>query len=235
MKTELEIIYGIHEIVRGGQYNQDDPINERLLRAFLRIHRGKHLARNYKNGKNMPIEVYQDLGPIPFSLQSEVYLSPALPKTIRFENYFGLIADIDTYPIAIVPPGEFRNNQKHRFNKYQPMLQYVNNKLELYPGLIQPNDFNDDSQSELNIIVRKLAKSFTQKQVSVNVKAVLVNPDDEAGYNFRKSPYPFPDELTEDLINSVNAREFNIFLRARTDDVGDMKNDAKDDQEKREI
>jgi len=67
------------------------------------------------------------------------------------------------------------------------------------------------------------------------MQAVLVDPDDGSGYNFTKSPYPMPDELIEDLINSVNAREFNLFLRTASDETTNMRNDAKQQNDSPEL
>jgi hypothetical protein len=44
-----------------------------------------------------------------------------------------------------------------------------------------------------------------------------------------------PDELIEDLINSVNAREFNLFLRTASDETTNMRNDAKQQNDSPEL
>jgi hypothetical protein len=226
MRTELEIIYTVWSIVRGGEFNADDPINERLMRRFLQIHRGKLLTRLYEKGATVPDEVFQSLGRINFSLKNGEYISPAMPKTIRLENY-GFFVDFDGFPISVVNQEEWLTSKKDRFNKYFPLVKLVNNKMTLSNGMKKTGVLEDLSNSFLNQTVEKLGKNFFNDNVGLNVQAVLVNPDDEPGYDFTKSPYPMPDELIEDLINSVNAREFNLFIRMRSDETGDSRDDTK--------
>ena len=228
MTTELDIIATIWDIVRGGEYNQDDSINERLLRSFLRIHRGKLLYRIYKNGEYIPDEAFQELGNIEFTLSENVLTSPSLPKIIRFKNNYGIIASVDEYAISVVNSEEWNLLKKDKFNKYHPLIKFINNKLFLYTGEEIFCEREDTSTSLLNRTVRKLKEQLNTASsgtpVLINIKAVLVDPEDGLNYDFTTTPYPFPDELIEDLINSVNAREFNLFLRTRSDEVGDNRN-----------
>lgn len=234
MRTELEIIYTVWSIVRGGEFNADDPINERLMRRFLQIHRGKLLDRFYEGGGTLPDEVFQDLGRIPFAIKGNEYVSPTLPKTIRLNN-FGFYVDFDGYPISVVDQEEFLTSKKDRFNKYHPLAKFVHNKMTLSPGMKKENNVLDNHDNSFhNETVENLKQNFVSNNVGLNIKAVLVNPDDEPGYDFTKSPYPMSDELIEDLINSVNAREFNLFLRMKSDNIGDSKNDAQPNEDPRE-
>lgn len=235
MRTEQEIIYTIWDTVRGGQTNQDDSITERLLRSYLKSHRGKHLTRNYFEGAELPEEVYQNLGEIPMNAQNNEYVSTVLPKTIRFKHNYGLIADISGYTLSIVSSEEFQLSKKDRFNKFIPMMKFVDNRLFLSKGKTQTGPLEDFSNSELNSIVDLLKEKFVQNNVTVNLRAVLVDPDDEPGYDYTKSPYPFPNELIEDLMNSVTARDFGLYLNTRSDETGDLRNDAKPETEKREF
>ncbi len=228
MRTEEDIIYSIWDIVRGGEFNQDDPANERLLRAFLRIHRGKLLFRSYTEGAELPDEVFQYLGAIPFTAKAEgEFLSPMLPKTHRFRDNFGFMVDIQGYPVSVVNSESWRNARKDRFNRHHPLIKFINNHMVLSPGLNQPNQLDNFEGSELNTVVNLLGNVAIESTIPINVQAVLVDPDDEPGYDFTSSPYPLPDELVEDLINSVNAREFNLFLRVKSDETADLRNDAK--------
>jgi hypothetical protein len=226
MTTEEELIYTIHDNIRAGQFNQDDHINERLMRAFLRFHRGKLIDRFMANGEELTDEIYQELKEIPFTVEKGCYTSGPMPKVIRLKNNAGILADLDGYPVSIVETEEFRNAPKDKFNKYQPLLKFSNSRLYLYGGQTQPNQLEDFSGSNLNVAVEKLKIKYTNNNVSLNVRAVLVNPDDAPGYDFTSSPYPFPDELIEDLVTSVNAREFGLFLRAKSDEIGNLRDDA---------
>lgn len=234
MKRELDVIYAIWEIVRAGQINQDDPINERLLRSFLRIHRGKHLSRNYSEGAQIPDEVFQNLGNIQFSLtNSGDFVSEILPKMIRFKNNFGFIADKDGYTIPVLNSEEFDTSKKNPFNKFHPKIKFIDDRMYLNIGLVQ--NCGDNNLSSLNFAVNSFIEEAQKDIVTLNLRSVLVNPDDAPGYDFTTSIYPFPDELIEDLINSVNAREFNFFLKTRSDEVTNSRDNSSNFNTREEV
>lgn len=235
MRTELEIIYTLHETVRSGEINADDPINERLMRRFLQSHRGKLLEQYFKKGGLMPDECFQDLGTIAFTTQNNILISEILPKVIGFRNRYGIALEKDGYIISVLDSLEFDNSHKDRFNKLQPRTKFVGNKLILNIGQEQLCELEDTSDSPLNTIVRKLKTEELQNSVTLNGKAVLVDPDDEDGYDFTSSPYPMPDELIENLLNSVKARDFNIFLQARSDEVADARHNTADQHTREEV
>jgi|GEM_PF-4755099 hypothetical protein len=235
MRTEADIIYGIWDIVRAGEVNADDPINERLMRAFLRIHRGKLLTRYCNNGMELPDEVFQYIQKDFFKKDGVNLVSEVMPKVIRFKDNFGIQITIDGYDISIVNASSWRRALKDRFNKYHPLAKFINNRVVIYSGQIQPNLLEDFSSSHLNTIVQMLKDLENEELKKIGMQAVLVDPDDGSGYNFTKSPYPMPDELIEDLINSVNAREFNLFLRTASDETTNMRNDAKQQNDSPEL
>lgn len=237
MTTEEEIIYAIWDVVRAGKANQDDPINERLMRSFLRIHRGKHLNALYLKGIEVSDEVFQYLGEITFTYDTNEFVSTPIPKIIRFDKNYGVMADIQGYTVSIVGQEEWRNARFDKYNKHHPLIKMVNNRMVLSKGMLQANQLDDFASTELNTVVKILNPDPIPEPFTVNIpiSAVLVNPDDEPGYDFTTSPYPYPDELIEDLINSVNAREFGIFLRMKSDTVGNLQDEANPTRPEKEI
>lgn len=223
MKTELELIYTIHNIVRGGEYNADDAINERLMRQFLSAHRGKLLDQAYKNGALLPEESFQEIGEVPFLLNTKgEYASNVLPKIIRFEKgYYGIIASKHDYVIPVLNSEEFQNASKDKFNKFHPRLKFINEKLILNIGMSQCG--SNFTESELNTIVDIFENEKNINSLKLDISAVLVNTDDSPSYDWTSSPYPLSDELIESMMNSVNAREFNLFLKVRSDETGDSR------------
>lgn len=238
MTTELELIYTIWDIVRASQSNDDDPINERLMRQFLSIHRGKILNQYYKKGSMVPDEAFQNLDTIRFSLSGTEWKSQVLPKIIRFDQgTYGLMISKDGYPISVMNSEEFYNSKFDRFNKYQPRTKFINNALVLDFGKEQSCDqgLDDTTNTFLNTLVRKIQIEANANLVLIDGKAVLVNPDNEPGYNFASSPYPMPDELIEGMINSVNAREFNLFLRVASDETGNIRQNVSNQNTREEL
>jgi len=227
MTTELHLIHTIWDIIRAGLTNQDDPINERLMRAFLSIHRGRTISTAYGKGALIDEECFQNLGTLSFDLTGQEYVNTTLPKIVRFRNNYGFMFNKDGYRIPIVDSEEFQNAPKDRFNKYQPKLKLIGRKLVLYVGKEQDStQIESMYNSEMNITVRKLKEEARMNALTISGLGVLVNPDDDPGYDWTTTPYPMPDELIEDLINSVNAREFNIFLKMRTDETGDIRSNT---------
>lgn len=237
MKTELEIIYTIWDIVRGGETNNDDPINERLMRQFLRIHRGRTLSTAYKKGDTIPDECFQSLGTINFELKNKQYISiDNIPKTIRLKNNAGLMLNKDGLVIPVLNSLEFDNAPKDQFNKFHPKLKFINRKFIIDLGMEQiGNQIEDLSNTLMNSTVRKFKQESKFNTVNISGYGVLVNTDDESGYDWTKDAYPMPDELIENLINSVNAREFNIFLKMKPDETGDNRNDSAEHITSKEI
>ena len=238
MKTELEIIYTIWDIVRGGETNSDDPLNERLMRQFISIHRGRMLNEAYKKGALVGDECFQSLGVINFTTTNNINTSSNLPKIIRFTNgYYGMMFNKDGYVISVLNSEEFENAKYNKYNKYQPKLKFLNNKLTFNIGMEQDCEQFIDStyNSSLNVTVRALKAEEASNTLKITGQAILVNPDDEVGYDFTSSPYPMPDELIENLINSVNAREFNLFLQVKSDETGDQRFNVAEKNTREEI
>lgn len=238
MRTEAEIIYTIHDIVRAGEANADDPINERLMRQFLSIHRGRTLSQAYKKGAHLPDEIFQAIGILPFTFLNGAWTSSTIPKLIKFDSgRFGIMINKDGYVISVLNSEEFINAKNHKYNKLQPRLLLLNNKFNLDLGMEQEcdNGLDDHTYSNLNTTVRKLKSEAATGTINLFAQAVLVNPDDEPGYDFTSSPYPMPDELIENLINSVNAREFNLFLRMKSDETGDNRHNIAEQHTREEL
>jgi hypothetical protein len=238
MRTERDIIYSIWDVVRGAETNNDDPINERLMRGFLRSHRGKALAVAYRLGANIPDEVFQDLGTIPFVAQGKHdYVSTSLPKTIRFDKgNYGLMINKGAYSIPVLNSEEYDLSRNNKFNGKKPRAKYLLNKLTLNLGWeIECCQQGSMEYSILNVAVRELVEEAYTETLTLTGLGVLANPDDEAGYDWTTSPYPMPDELIEGLINSVNAREFNIFLKVKSDETGDLRSNVAEHNAREEI
>lgn len=229
MKTERDIIYMIWEVVRAGRINQDDPINERLMRAFLSAHRGKHLSRAFSNGDRIPDECFQYLGSLSFTKlpTEEIYILKKFPKTVRFNSYnTGLFAKKDGMNIPIVGAEAFDLMKFHEWNKHHPAISHLGYGMRLRTGVVDDCECPfGDASSELNTLYQTFEEDAKKNTTEIQFNAVLVDPSDAIDYNWKEDPYPFPDEIVEDLINSVNAREFNLFLKIKGEDVTNNTNE----------
>lgn len=236
MTTELKLIHTVWDVIRAGEKNQDDPINERLMRQFLQIHRGKILSTAYKKGALIDEECFQSLGQITFTLTSGEYINTSLPKIIRLADSAGLIFSKDGLVIPVLNTLEFDNAPKDKFNKHHPKLKFINRKLTLALGVEQEGvQIESLANTLLNSTVRKLLLEAKTGSVNINGLGILVNPDDETAYDWTASPYPLPNELVETLINSVNAREFNIFLKMKSDETGDIRSNVAEHNTREEL
>ena len=230
MTTELELIYTLHDIVRGGKMNQDDPINERLMRSFLSAHRGKLLYKFYKDGRYISDVAFQECTDLVFEPFSDcVYVCNNVPKIIRFKDNAGFIATKNGYVISVVNSEEFETSQHNKFNKHHPLIKYIGGKMYLYSGMVQNCVTGQETESVLNTTVNGFATELLANgNIKISLKAVLVNTDDGVGYDFTTSPYPLDDEIIEDMMNSTLSRDFNLFLRMKSDEVSDGRNNNAD-------
>ena len=174
MNTEEEIIYAIWDIVRAGESNHDDPINERLMRSFLRIHRGKHLLKNSNRGEQVSDEFFQNLGNIPFTLENGEYKSAIIPKGIGLGG-FGCIAEKDDYVVSLLESGEWRNSKYDKFGQYHPTLKNVDSKMVLYIGKEQQCSDGEGVNTPLNRAVRKFLQESQSNTINLDLQLVLVN------------------------------------------------------------
>ena len=236
MYTEEQVIYTLWDNIRAGQANQDDPINERLLRNFLRIHRGRALNQAYSQGASVPDEAFQELNDIVFTLSGGVLQSDELPKIIRFKDLYGITLSFNDWVIPVMQSERFNNAGLDRFVKFKPRTKYKGNKLVLNIGMEQICDtFFENANSTHNINFRAMQNQMAQGRVTVNAKAVLVNTDDGLNYDWTADPYPLPDELIENILNSVKAREFDIFLRTRSDETGNQRDNSAEYNTREEV
>lgn len=229
MVSERELIYTIWDSVRAGEFNQDDNINERLMRQYLSAHRGKIIDQISRQGALFPEEIFQDLGTISFSFAAGIYTSAQLPKMIRLDHNFGMAFFKGEYIVSVMNSEEYDNAKYDKFNKFHPRLKFINRKLTFNIGSTQVcSQIEDLSNSVLNTAVRTLSEEAKTNAVTITGIGALVNTDDEAGYDWLTDPYPMPDEFMEQLMNSVSARDFNIFLRMKSDETSDARNSTEE-------
>lgn len=237
MRTEEEIIYTLLNTVRAGEFNLDEPLTERLLRSFLKTYRGSRIDKYYSGGQTINDECFQEIFNIPFTTINGNWRTASLPKMISFKNNAGVNFNKYEYAIPVTSSEQWKNNLKGRFTKRQPSIKLVNNQATLYRGLENTTQQLDDNftNSELNVVVRALNKESLSGVIYLDGKFVLLDPDEDPNYDFTSSPYPFPNEQINALVNSVTARELNIFLKTKSDDIGNKFSNETDNPQTEEF
>jgi hypothetical protein len=235
MLTEENIIYTIWETVRAAEINQDDGINERLMRDYLRSHRGRHLAKNFESFYELPDECFQYLGEKDFVLEGTNLVHSSLPKMILLKKNQGIRLSKDGVVIPVLNSEQWLNEQKTKFGKPHPSVKIRDTKAFMYRGSYPLCCGQEETPSPLSLLIKDLSLVTQTDVVPFSVEAVLVDPDDAPGYDFSSSPYPMPDNLIEDLINSVTYRDFNVFLKTKSDEVSDMRSNTGSKNTREEI
>jgi len=237
MYTEERIIYEILNTVRSGEFNLDEPLTERLLRSYLQTYRINHIVQTYNKGKSINDVCFQEIDNITFTPENNVFTCDILPSIAPLSENYGVYFYKNDYPIIVLNSRKWKNHQKDRMNKNQPAIKLINNKAYLYLGIAnQATQFDDDySNSELNLTIAELAKESALESITLQGRFLLVDPDDQPGYDFTKSVYPFPNESIAKLITSVTARELNIFLRTASDQVGNKFSNETDNPQTEEF
>ena len=201
MTTEELFVYDIIETVKAHSVNQDTDINPRIVRNYLKTYRTKVLFDASNNGMTIQDECFQPLGNITLKRLSGLEYVCDMPKIARFGNNMGLRLEKNGRQIPVVGIQDYNSSKKSRLGKWHPKGKFQYNKLTLYLGMKANNTSNEFGESlgmqELNAFIDSFAignNNFPAK-VFVEGSALLENPDDMPGYNWKTSQYPMPGEL----------------------------------------
>lgn len=237
MKTELEAVYHILNLARGGEHNNDEPLTERLIRSMLQNHRADSLRKFYKDGHYVDDEVFQQLT-LTVIKNSNGQFQAQLPKTIRFDHHFGFYIEKNEIAIPIV------NSQQYYLNKHNPhnkSFTFAKTEEQLLTFHIPSvtDILNADILSENYIFLKKFADNLQDQQIynfnnpndirnlqiTIDFYAVLLNPSDDPNYDWENDSYPFPSERLVELTTQVLAREFGIMATSKKDEIQNAEGD----------
>ena len=236
MENELQIIYSILQTVRGTELNNDETISERLIRAFILKHRPDILRKHYINGHVLNDEVFQ-IVPIILTKQTEILFKAQLPKVVHFDHSYGINIAFNGIVFGILSYEEFyltiRNNKKNFF----PLCYISQDQIYFYIGKKDSKAFSQSSETAYAInsfytsIYNQELSNYNNPiqapvQLNLDLRAVLVNPDDQIGYSFESSIFPFPAERLPELEQTILAKEFNIILQTKKDEVQNARQDS---------
>lgn len=227
MKTELHIIYSLINRLRDAEHNNDERLDERLLRGILRQYRGDALRKYYKNGQTINDEVMQTVTLVLPKLGPKKFRGK-LPKIIRLDNHYGFYITKDEIEIPILSSENFSLAQYNHHSKFQPRAKTDGYFLVLYSGEYDACCVEENSRTH-QLIVSLSADQTKPTEEYINVKvelrAVLDDPSEADNYDWENDPYPFPAEKTDELITQILVKEFGIMSKAKTDEVQNARQD----------
>lgn len=226
MRTEEEIIYSIIETVKKGEVNQDNKLNERLLRTFLHKYRARLLSDlpEMISGEN-----FQYVGQTFFYfVRGQIYEATNIPKLIKLPNSFGVMLELNGENIPLLEREDFNLGIKNPINGFLPKATLMNDRMKLFIGKKQDTScgFKPKDNYLINDFLAQLNSNLTSSKIRVyaDLYAVLMNPDDASDYDWTRDPFPLDAELIEQMTNSILQYEFNIILQTQTDKVTDGNN-----------
>lgn len=222
METEEEIVYSIIETAKKGNLSDDNRINERLVRGFLKSYRASAIAKASTMGITITDECFQYLGNLRFDYVRSKQFQRQLPKMILLNNNFGVYFEISGENIPVLNSEEFSLSLKSLLNGKLPKAKMTSNKATVYIGeyLI----VNGKRKPKQNVIIDDLYLQTSQNSnsfINIDVSGVLDNPDHAPDYDWTTSPYPCPSELVEEIKTKILAKEFNLILNVKVDKVTD--------------
>lgn len=227
METEEEIVYSIIETAKKGNLSDDNRINERLVRGFLKIYRASAIAKATASGIIIGDESFQYLGNLRFDFVRSRQFQRELPKMILMSSNFGVRFEVAGENIPVLNSEEFSLSTKSLLNGKLPKAKMVANKALVYVGeyLI----VNSKQKPKKNFAIDELQRQMFANSnafVEVEVYGVLDNPDHGEGYDWTTSPYPCPSELIEEIKTKILAKEFNLILNTKVDKITDSNDEA---------
>lgn len=224
MGTEEQIVWDIIETAKQGLSSDDSRLDERTVRSFLHTYRASLINKYSMEGLLISDECFQYLGALEFDYLKPKQFTRQLPKIIRMQNY-GLMFSKNGENIPVMESEQFQLGLKNIINGKHPKAMFLAEKATIFIGrraqttcgqTLDLNTMIDDFENEL------IDTSGTK--ITIDVWAVLHNPDDAPGYDFTQDPFPCNSELVEDIKTKIYQKEFNIWVNTRTDKVTDGDN-----------
>lgn len=216
--TEENLVYQLLSEIRGAQLNNDEVIDEREVRVFLREHRPSIIESNFQKGLTVFGIEFQPLGLVDLTNQGYA-LTKDLPSIIRLPNNAGIKVTTPTgYNIPVISKESYILSLSNPMNQFQPKAYIENNILYVYEGKSNVNAMNDGGN--LSGIVTEIKTGL-----KVYVEAILDNPEDGVNYNWTSSVYPLSHELINKLKTNLKRNNFNLILNTKSDEAANMKND----------
>ena len=212
--TEWEIIYGLLETIRNNEINDDDRMTESFLRHVLYTHRAETIIKNEFEFAEDIFQVYQ-LG---VSRKNDQFVSNTLPDIIYDKYRFGIsLYSFGEYEVPVVSREEAINSQKSRFYK-PPYIAYITN------GII----YISANRAQIDKVpgnTGNLLAAMSKINPKIEISCILAKPIEGFGYDWKKTPFPFPVHKLNALKQSILRKEFGIMYEVKKDEVQNARAD----------
>jgi hypothetical protein len=236
METEEQVVYSILETVKKGTFSDDGKIDERVVRAFLKTYRAVALSKYSMEGLTISDECFQYLGELEFTPNARIkQYERILPKIIRLRSNFGLFFQKNGENIPVLGSEEFDLGIKNIINGKIPKAKFLGSKATIFVG--KKNDIICRDKTVNNLILNDFTEELIENSganVSVEVYAVLDDPDNALEYNWTTDVYPCPSELIADIKTQILAKEFNLILQVVSDKTTNGNDEGSIDQQRRQ-
>lgn len=253
--TENELVYRILEIVKLEKVAEDraDPrVVRAFLRNYraskLRVYSNEGITVDdevFQFLGNISFSTEKN----PIKNQRKEFVTNDVPTIIRLKENFGIYFIKNGYNIPVQNSESYDLDFFDNYNKFLPRIKAQNHSYTLFIGSLdgcKPKNPLLEAQAAAEslatgeVVEAKIPMSDTQMavqamheefingdeyKVELPCWAVLNNPEDAPGYDWKVSPYPYPNEIVDQLVNSVLAREFNIYLQRKSDSIGNARED----------
>ena len=205
--TLSEIAYNIKNIVEGGISGDDSNLSLSQIKHMIHYHRAQLLTKYTDSGRFISDAMLQTVsGPNTAALTVPKILgwpkNRAIKEVLLEQSNNSGVNTI--YNLPIILPSErdfflatqFAPNENHYFCVYNANSN-VNNTVQVLTSDGSP---------------------YTNSSQTIIVRAVFENPTDIAGGS---SSYAVPSELVGSLVESILAKEFNVYLKTSPDNIND--------------
>lgn len=219
MTTEENILYQLLDSIRASELNNDEVIDERELRAMIRIQRAELINRYSLKGEMIQDICFQKVAISLVQLNRYEWIAD-VPNIIRLKNNYGMkLATPAFYNIPVISIENYELGKFNPINKYQPKAKLEGELITIRIPDPSPHAVNGAERLTSIIACFKLNEGIL-------LSAVLDNPDDGIDYDWTSSQYPIPQELLGDLKKNLLRRDLQIILSTKSDQVPNMKNDT---------
>jgi hypothetical protein len=236
METEEQVVYSILETVKKGTFSDDGKTDERVVRAFLKTYRAVALSKYSMEGLTIGDECFQHLGELEFlPTTKEKQYERKLPKIIRLRSNFGLFFQKNGENISVLGSEEFDLGIKNIINGKIPKAKFLGSKATLFIGKNNATLCGD--KPKYNLVINDFKEELVLTagtKVSLDVYAVLDDPDNGLDYNWTTDVYPCPSELIAEIKAQILAKEFNLILQIIADKTTDGNDEASIEQQRRQ-